>query len=65
MSLIKKIKSADMQRDLNIEGNWLIDNIMTDKLKYVGRIKRHNSLERTVIQGVISGKRNKCRPARR
>ena len=34
------------------------------KMKHFGHIIRHNSLEKTIIQGITAGKRGRGRPAR-
>ena len=59
-----KKKNIDILQELNINENWLL-NSMSRKLKYFGHIKRHSGLERTVMEGMVPGKRGRGRPARR
>lgn len=41
-----KGENADILQDLSIGDNWLMDRIMTQKLKYFGCVQRHNGSER-------------------
>ncbi|BFY97248.1 hypothetical protein BsWGS_00288 [Bradybaena similaris] len=44
----KRVKNAVILWDLNIGENWLMNRIMTLKLQYIGHVKFHSGLERTV-----------------
>jgi len=37
------------------EEGWLVKRIKERKLKYFGHIKRHDNLEKTVLEGYIMG----------
>ena len=43
----------------------LLQSIMQLKLGYFGHIKRHESLEKHVMEAKVEGKRGRGRPARR
>ena len=43
----------------------LLQNIRKLKLKYFGHIKRHNTLERHILEARVEGKRGRGRPTRR
>jgi hypothetical protein len=49
-------------QQLNIQENWLLKEIKTRKLKYFGHIKRHNGLEKIILEGVVPGRRGQGRP---
>jgi len=40
----------------------LLASIKTTKLHYFGHIMRHNCIEKDIIQGTLSGKRQRGRP---
>lgn len=61
----RKLKNADILRELNIGENWLMGSIMTRKLRCFLHVKCHSGLERTMMEGVIPGKRVRVRPMRR
>ena len=42
----------------------LVKQMWKRKMKHFGHIIRHNSLEKTIIQGITAGKRGRGRPAR-
>ena len=63
--MVEKRKNTDILKDLNIEDNWLINNILQRKIKYLGHIKRHDGLERTILEGMVPGRRGRGRPRRR
>ena len=50
---------------VNLKRPQLIDKIKKLKLKYFGHIKRHQSLERTIMEGDVAGRRGRGRPRRR
>ena len=45
--------------------DWLLNNIKARKLSYFGHLKRHDSLERHILETRLEGKRRKGRPTRR
>jgi L-rhamnose isomerase len=60
-----KLKNVDILKDLNIRENWLTNNILSRKIKYFGHIKRHSSMERAIMEGMVAGRRGRGRPRRR
>ena len=45
--------------------DWLLNNIKARKLSYFGHLKRHDSLEKHILEARLEGKRRKGRPTRR
>ena len=45
--------------------NWLYNFVRCQKLKYFGHVTRHNSLEKTIMQGMVAGKRRRRKPRQR
>ena len=65
ISWVKKRTNASILQELNIEEGWLLKTIKRRKLIYFGHLKRHESLERTIMEGYMPGKRGRGRPKRR
>ena len=65
ISWTQKRTNISILQELNIEEGWLVKRIKERKLKYFGHIKRHDNLEKTVLEGYIMGKRKRGRPRRR
>ena len=49
----------------NNQEDWLLNNIVRQRLKFFGHVKRHDCLERDIYEGIIEGKRGRGRPRRR
>ena len=45
--------------------DWLLNNIKARKLSYFGHLKRHDSLERHILETRLEGKRRKGQPTRK
>ena len=45
--------------------DWYLNNIKARKLSYFSHLKRHNSLERHILEARLEGRRRKGRPTRR
>ena len=45
--------------------NWLLNAIKSRKLTYFGHLKRHDTLEKHILEAKLQGKRRKGRPARK
>src|SRR5579871_5908622 len=58
ISWIKKVTNAAIMRELNVKENWLNNMVLSRKLQYFGHIKRHDSLEKTIMEGMVPGKRS-------
>ena len=50
--------------ELNIGERWLEIFARKQKLKYFGHLKRHNGLGKTIMEGIVNGKRMAGRPRR-
>src|SRR5579871_4854224 len=53
---IKKVTNAAILKELNVKENWLNNMALSRKLLYFGHIKRHDSLEKTIMEGWCQGK---------
>ena len=63
--LIAKRKNTEILKELKVGQDWLLNNIKARKLSYFGHLKRHDSLERHILEARLEGKRRKGRPTRR
>lgn len=54
--------NSDILQDLNVDENWLINSTMSQTLIYSGHVKHHSGLERTVMKGMIPGRRGRDQP---
>ena len=61
----KKEKSTEILKELKVGQEWLLNNILARKLSYFGHLKRHDSLEKHILEARLEGKRRKGRPTRR
>ena len=61
----KKKKKTEILKELKVDQDWLLNNIKARKLSYFGHLKRHDSLERHILEARLEGKRRKGRPTRR
>ena len=62
---IAKRKNTEILKELKVGQDWLLNNIKARKLSYFGHLKRHDSLERHILEARLEGKRRKGRPTRR
>ena len=60
-----KKRNEDIIKELNIKPNWLLQQVKKRKLCYFGHIKRHDTLEKHVLEAKLEGKRRRGRPTRR
>ena len=60
----QKIPNTEVRKRVENENNTLINQIKKQKLSYFGHIKRHDSLERIIMEGKVEGKRKRGRPNR-
>src|SRR5579871_3265697 len=65
ISWIKKVTNAAILRELNVKENWLNNMVFSRKLQYFGHIKRHDSLEKTIMEGMVPGRRARGKARRR
>ena len=61
----KRTNVSILQQLGNIDENWLLNTVLQRKMKFFGHVKRHESLERMIYEGIIEGKRGRGRPRRR
>ena len=52
-------------KELNVSKNWLLNTVKARKLSYFGHIKRHDSLEKHILEAKLEGKRRRGRPTKR
>ena len=65
MSLIKYILYTKILNELHLPTSWLYNFVRRQKLKYFGHITHHNRLEKTIMQGMVAGKRSRGKPRQR
>ena len=61
----EKRTNNSILQELNIKEGWLLSTIIKRKLKYFGHVKRHEGLEKEILEGQVQGKRTRGRPRRR
>ena len=61
----QKITNAEVRLRLNVTTSHLLQHFKKQKLSYFGHMKRHNTLERTILEGKVEGKRSRGKPRRR
>ena len=64
VSWTERVTNERVRKRLNISSSHLLMQIKKQKLSYFGHIKRHQSLERTILEGRVEGKRKRGRPRR-
>ena len=57
--------NADIRNELEVPEGWLLNTVYRRKLKFFCHIKRHDSLEKAVLEGKVLGKRSRGRERRR
>ena len=61
----RKKKKTEILKELKVGQDWLLNNIKARKLSYFRYLKRHDSLERHILEARLEGKRRKGRPTKR
>ena len=59
-----KITNEEVRNRLNIKTSHLMEQLKKQKLGYFGHIKRHDTLEKTILEGKLEGRRGRGRPRR-
>ena len=62
---MEKVTYKEVLPRLDMKTTMLLQKAKTIKLKYFGHIKRHETLERHILEAKIDGKRGRGRPTRR
>ena len=57
--------NESVRLELGITTDWLMNFIHRQKLKFFGHIKRHDSLEKSLLEGNTNGRRSRGRQRRR
>lgn len=65
ISWIEKISNEEVLTRMGISSPTLLQTVKKLKLKYFGHIKRHESLEKYILETKMEGKRGRGRPTRR
>ena len=61
LSWKEKRSNKSILQDLGLKSTRLLQSIKAQKLRYYGHIRRHDTLQRTILEGKINGKRGKGR----
>ena len=56
---------SSILNELHLPTNWLYNFVRLQKLKYFGQVTRHGGLEKTIMQGMVAGKRSRGKPIQR
>ena len=62
---MEKVTNKEVLSRLDMKTTMLLHKAKTLKLKYFGHIKRHEKLERHILEARIDGRRGRGRPIRR
>ena len=65
ISWMEKVTNKEVLSTLDMKTTMLLQKAKTLKLKYFGHIKRHETLERHILEAKIDGRRGRGRPTRR
>ena len=57
--------NCSILNELHLPTNWMYNFVRRPKLKYFGHVTRHNGLEKTIMQGMVAGKRSRGKPRQR
>ena len=65
ISWTQKITNEEVRSRLNITCSHLLKHFKKQKLSYFGHVKRHDTLEKTILEGKVEGKRKRGKPRKR
>ena len=57
----EKVTNQHVLQKINIKNTELVQMIRTRKAKFYGHVRRHNSLQRVILEGKVEGKRGRGR----
>ena len=58
---IAKRTNQSVRNELSVTENWLLNFVIKQRLKYFGHVKRHEGLEKQLLEGFVAGKRSRER----
>ena len=64
ISWTEKVTNEEVRSRLQIENSYLITQFKKLKMSFFGHIKRHDTLEKTILEGKLEGKRKRGKPRR-
>ena len=56
-----KVTNQHVLQKINIKSTELVQMIRTRKAKFYGHVRRHDSLQRVILEGKVEGKRGRGR----
>ena len=56
-----KVTNQHVLQEINIKSTELVQMIRTRKVKFYGHVRRHDSLQRVILEGKVEGKRGRGR----
>ena len=59
ISWIAHRTNSSILNELHLPKNWLYNFVRRQKLKYFGNVTRRSGLEKTIMQGIVAGKRSR------
>jgi len=59
-----RVTNEEVRRRVGVSPGWLMHTIKKQKLKYFGHVKRHDNLEKHILEAKLNGKRRKGRPTK-
>ena len=54
--------NSSILNERHLPTKWLYNFVRRQKLKYFGNVTRHNGLDKTIMQGMVAGKRSRVKP---
>ena len=57
--------NCSILNELHLPTNWLYNCVRREQRKYFGHVTRHDGLEKTIMQGMVAGKRSRGKPRQR
>ena len=48
-----------VRKELGVKDDWLLNFVIKQRLKYFGHVKRHEGLEKQLLEGFVAGKRSR------
>ena len=61
---VRKRRKASVRKEMKVPEDWLPDYVVDQKLMFLGHVKRHQGLEKIILEWKIDDKRRRERPPR-